>query len=86
MIDFSNRAGDIVEPAGALAAASVAGEIIPRLRGKVVAIVSGRCFTLDRMPDVVDRAEKFAGRKITIHIAFPDRAGALQTLLASMPS
>ena len=25
MMDFSNRAGDIVEPAGALAAASVAG-------------------------------------------------------------
>lgn len=86
MVDFSNRAGDIVEPAGALAAASVAGNVIPHLKGQVVAIVSGRCFTLDQMPSVVDRAEKFSGRKITFIVQLPERPRALEMFLSKMPA
>ncbi len=38
------------------------------------------------MPSVVDRAEKFSGRKITFIVQLPERPRALQVFLSKMPA
>nr|WP_272211692.1 pyridoxal-phosphate dependent enzyme [Marinicella sp. W31]MDC2877584.1 pyridoxal-phosphate dependent enzyme [Marinicella sp. W31] len=66
MTEMLNVEGVVLEPAGALALTAL-GMLAPDdVRGrKIVVLVSGGNFDFDRLPDVKERAMRFAGLKNT---------------------
>ncbi len=81
MLDFLNREGIVMEPAGAL---SVDGlkDIANDIKGKtVVCVVSGGNFDFERLPDVKERAMKFSETKKYFILGLPQRPGALREFL-----
>ncbi|MDN5928817.1 MAG: threonine ammonia-lyase IlvA [Hyphomicrobiales bacterium] len=82
MIEMLNVEGVVLEPAGALAIDAL--KDLPRkdIRGKrVVLVVSGGNFDFERLPDVKERALRFAGLKKYFVFRFPQRPGALRDFL-----
>lgn len=82
MTDMLNVEGVVLEPAGALALAAL--DLLPRvaLNGRtIVAVVSGGNFDFERLPDVKERAMRYAGLKKYFILRLPQRPGALRDFL-----
>ena len=82
MTDMLNVEGVVLEPAGALALAAL--DLLPRvaLSGRtIVAVVSGGNFDFERLPDVKERAMRYAGLKKYFILRLPQRPGALRDFL-----
>lgn len=82
MIDMLNIEGVVLEPAGALSLAALAAMNPADIAGKtIVAIVSGGNFDFERLPDVKERAMRYAGLKKYFVLRLPQRPGALRDFL-----
>ncbi|MDK1386307.1 threonine ammonia-lyase [Sinorhizobium sp. 8-89] len=82
IIDMLNVEGVVLEPAGALSITAL--EILgrERLEGKtVIAVVSGGNFDFERLPDVKERAMRYAGLKKYFILRMAQRPGALRDFL-----
>jgi threonine dehydratase len=81
MIELLNVEGIVLEPAGAMSV-DVLKDLKDQVRGKrVVCITSGGNFDFERLPEVKERALKFAGLKKYFILRFPQRPGALKEFL-----
>ncbi len=82
MIDMLNIEGIVLEPAGALAIDALNRLPREQVRGKrIVCVVSGGNFDFERLPEVKERALRFAGLKKYYVIQLPQRPGALKDFL-----
>ncbi len=80
--EFLNVEGIVLEPAGALAVDALK-DMAQEIRGKrVVCVTSGGNFDFERLPEVKERALKFAGLKKYFILRMPQRPGALRDFLA----
>lgn len=80
MVEMLNIEGVVLEPAGALAIDGLRD--IKDIAGKtVVAVVSGGNFDFERLPDVKERALRYAGLKKYFILQMPQRPGALKDFL-----
>jgi threonine dehydratase len=80
--EMLNVEGVVLEPAGALSLTALAAMDQETLRGKtVVAVVSGGNFDFERLPDVKERAMRYAGLKKYFILRMPQRPGALRDFL-----
>ncbi len=82
MITMLNIEGVVLEPAGALSI-DILQAIDPEvIRGKnVVCVTSGGNFDFERLPEVKERALKYAGLKKYFVLRMPQRPGALKDFL-----
>ncbi len=81
MIEMLNVEGIVLEPAGALSV-DVLPELADQIRGKtVVCVTSGGNFDFERLPEVKERAQRFAGLKKYFILRMPQRPGALRDFL-----
>ncbi len=83
ILDMLNVEGIVLEPAGALAVDVLrdlgeAGELAGR---RVVCVCSGGNFDFERLPEVKERAQRFAGLKKYFILRLPQRPGALRDFL-----
>lgn len=82
MIDMLNVEGVVLEPAGALSIATLAQLEPDELTGKtIVCVVSGGNFDFERLPDVKERAMRYAGLKKYFILRLAQRPGALRDFL-----
>jgi threonine dehydratase len=82
MTDMLNVEGVVLEPAGALSLTAIAAMDRESLAGKtIVAIVSGGNFDFERLPDVKERAMRYAGLKKYFILRLAQRPGALRDFL-----
>ncbi|MGF9695292.1 threonine ammonia-lyase [Rhizobium sp. 0TCS1.26] len=80
--EMLNIEGVVLEPAGALSLTALASLDPAAVRGKtVVAVVSGGNFDFERLPDVKERAMRFAGLKKYFILRLAQRPGALRDFL-----
>jgi threonine dehydratase len=80
--EMLNVEGVVLEPAGALSLTAIAAMDPEVLRGKtVIAVVSGGNFDFERLPDVKERAMRYAGLKKYFILRMPQRPGALRDFL-----
>ncbi|NLS03432.1 threonine ammonia-lyase [Rhizobium sp. P32RR-XVIII] len=80
--EMLNVEGVVLEPAGALSLTALAAMDPQTVRGKtIVAIVSGGNFDFERLPDVKERAMRYAGLKKYFILRMPQRPGALRDFL-----
>lgn len=83
MLDMLNIEGIVLEPAGALTVDVL--DDLGDLRGQtVVCVCSGGNFDFERLPEVKERAQRFAGIKKYFVLRLPQRPGALRELLELM--
>ncbi|MCZ4288562.1 threonine ammonia-lyase IlvA [Hoeflea alexandrii] len=83
MTRILNTEGIVLEPAGALSISALEALGPDKLAGKtVVAVVSGGNFDFERLPDVKERAMRYAGTKKYFILRLPQRPGALRDLLS----
>jgi threonine dehydratase len=76
-----NVEGMVLEPAGALSL-DVLGELADEIAGKtVICVTSGGNFDFERLPEVKERAMRYAGRKKYFILRMPQRPGALKEFL-----
>jgi threonine dehydratase len=81
MLEMLNVEGIVLEPAGALSV-DVLPELADVIRGKtVVCVTSGGNFDFERLPEVRERAQRFAGLKKYFILRMPQRPGALREFL-----
>ncbi len=81
MLEMLNVEGIVLEPAGALSV-DVLPELAEEIRGKtVVCVTSGGNFDFERLPEVKERAQRFAGLKKYFILRMPQRPGALREFL-----
>ena len=83
ILEMLNVEGIVLEPAGALAV-DVLQDLAERgqLTGRrVVCICSGGNFDFERLPEVKERAQRFAGLKKYFILRLPQRPGALRDFL-----
>jgi threonine dehydratase len=81
MLEMLNVEGIVLEPAGALSV-DVLPELADEIRGKtVVCITSGGNFDFERLPEVKERAQRYAGLKKYFVLRMPQRPGALREFL-----
>lgn len=81
MLEMLNVEGIVLEPAGALSV-DVLPELAGVIRGKtVVCVTSGGNFDFERLPEVKERAQRFAGLKKYFILRMPQRPGALREFL-----
>ena len=81
MLEMLNLEGIVLEPAGALSV-DVLGSIAEEIRGKtVVCVTSGGNFDFERLPEVKERAQRYAGLKKYFILRMPQRPGALRDFL-----
>ncbi len=84
MLEMLNHEGIVLEPAGALSV-DVLPELAPLIAGKtVVCVTSGGNFDFERLPEVRERAQRFAGRKKYFVLRMPQRPGALREFLTML--
>lgn len=84
MLDLLNVEGLVLEPAGALSL-DVLDSLRDQIAGKtVVCIVSGGNFDFERLPEVKERAMRFAGTKKYLLLRLPQRPGALRDFLSTL--
>ena len=82
ILEMLNVEGIVLEPAGALAVDALP-ELAEDIRGKrVVCVTSGGNFDFERLPEVKERALRFAGLKKYLVLRMPQRPGALRDFLA----
>jgi threonine dehydratase len=81
MLDMLNIEGIVLEPAGALSVDALK-DLGQAIRGRtVVCVTSGGNFDFERLPEVKERAQKFAGVKKYLILRMPQRPGALKEFL-----
>lgn len=81
LLDMLNVEGIVLEPAGALALDALK-DMGDRIKGKtVVCVSSGGNFDFERLPEVKERAQRFAGVKKYLILRMPQRPGALKDFL-----
>lgn len=81
MLELLNVEGIVLEPAGALSV-DVLPVLADQIRGKtVVCITSGGNFDFERLPEVKERAQRYAGLKKYFILRMPQRPGALREFL-----
>lgn len=81
MLEMLNVEGIVLEPAGALSVDALP-ELADEIRGKtVVCITSGGNFDFERLPEVKERAQRYAGLKKYFILRMPQRPGALREFL-----
>ncbi|MBZ0128589.1 MAG: threonine ammonia-lyase IlvA [Rhodobacteraceae bacterium] len=81
MLEMLNVEGIVLEPAGALSVDALR-DLAPEIVGKrVVCVTSGGNFDFERLPEVKERALKYAGLKKYFILRFPQRPGALMEFL-----
>jgi threonine dehydratase len=82
MTDMLNVEGVVLEPAGALSITALALLDPAQITGKtIVCVVSGGNFDFERLPDVKERAMRYAGLKKYFILRLPQRPGALRDFL-----
>lgn len=80
--EMLNLEGVVLEPAGALSLTALAAMDPEDIREKtIVAVVSGGNFDFERLPDVKERAMRYAGLKKYFILRLPQRPGALRDFL-----
>ncbi|WOS64330.1 threonine ammonia-lyase [Sinorhizobium fredii] len=80
--EMLNVEGVVLEPAGALSITALEALGREELEGKtVVAVVSGGNFDFERLPDVKERAMRYAGLKKYFILRMAQRPGALRDFL-----
>jgi len=76
-----NIEGIVLEPAGALAVDALQ-DLGQAIKGRrVVCVTSGGNFDFERLPEVKERAQRFAGLKKYLILRMPQRPGALKEFL-----
>lgn len=81
ILEMLNGEGIVLEPAGALAVDALA-DLGPELAGRrVVCVTSGGNFDFERLPEVKERALRWAGLKKYFILRLPQRPGALRDFL-----
>ncbi|WP_298905450.1 threonine ammonia-lyase IlvA [uncultured Aliiroseovarius sp.] len=81
ILDMLNVEGVVLEPAGALSIDALK-DLKDEIKGKtVVCVTSGGNFDFERLPDVKERAQRFAGLKKYFLLRLPQRPGALKDFL-----
>lgn len=81
IVEMLNVEGIVLEPAGALAIEALS-EISGIIKGKtVVCVASGGNFDFERLPEVKERAQRYAGLKKYFILRLPQRPGALKDFL-----
>ena len=81
MLEMLNVEGIVLEPAGALSIDALP-DMADQLRGKtVVCLTSGGNFDFERLPEVKERAMRYAGTKKYFILRLPQRPGALRDFL-----
>ncbi|RID90808.1 threonine dehydratase [Gemmobacter lutimaris] len=81
MLEMLNVEGIVLEPAGALSV-DVLPVLAEEIRGKtVVCVTSGGNFDFERLPEVKERAQRYAGKKKYFILRMPQRPGALREFL-----
>ncbi|MBD3665247.1 threonine ammonia-lyase IlvA [Sulfitobacter aestuariivivens] len=81
IVEMLNVEGIVLEPAGAMAIEAL-GEVAGQIKGKtVVCVVSGGNFDFERLPEVKERAQRYAGLKKYFILRLPQRPGALKDFL-----
>ncbi|KIN65729.1 Threonine dehydratase biosynthetic [Sulfitobacter noctilucae] len=84
IVEMLNVEGIVLEPAGALAIEAL-GEVAERIKGKtVVCIASGGNFDFERLPEVKERAQRYAELKKYFILRLPQRPGALRDFLDTL--
>ncbi|SEC66862.1 threonine ammonia-lyase IlvA [Rhodobacter sp. 24-YEA-8] len=84
MLEMLNVEGIVLEPAGALSI-DVLPELAGQIRGKtVVCVTSGSNFDFERLPEVKERAQRYAGLKKYFILRMPQRPGALREFLSML--
>jgi len=84
MLEMLNVEGIVLEPAGALSV-DVLPALADTIRGRrVVCVTSGGNFDFERLPEVKERAQRFAGLKKYFILRMPQRPGALREFLAML--
>ncbi len=79
--EMLNVEGIVLEPAGALSVDALR-DLGPELAGRrVVCVTTGGNFDFERLPDVKERALRFAGLKKYYVLRMPQRPGALRDFL-----
>ena len=78
ILDMLNTEGIVLEPAGALALDALK-DLKDKIKGKtVVCVSSGGNFDFERLPEVKERAQRYAGVKKYFILRLPQRPGALK--------
>jgi len=81
ILDMLNVEGIVLEPAGALSVDALS-DLADEIRGKrVVCVTSGGNFDFERLPEVKERAQRYAGLKKYLLLRLPQRPGALRDFL-----
>jgi threonine dehydratase len=81
IVEMLNLEGIVLEPAGALAIEAIS-DIRSFVRGRtVVCLTSGGNFDFERLPEVKERAQRYAGTKKYFLLRLPQRPGALKDFL-----
>ena len=81
ILEMLNIEGVVLEPAGALALDALK-DLREKVKGKtVVCVSSGGNFDFERLPEVKERAQRFAGIKKYFILRLPQRPGALKDFL-----
>ncbi|MGB3246674.1 MAG: threonine ammonia-lyase IlvA [Sulfitobacter sp.] len=81
IVEMLNVEGIVLEPAGALAIEAL-GVVADQIKGKtVVCVASGGNFDFERLPEVKERAQRYAGLKKYFILRLPQRPGALRDFL-----
>lgn len=84
IVEMLNVEGIVLEPAGALSIDAL-GEVADQIKGKrVVCVASGGNFDFERLPEVKERAQRFAGLKKYFILRLPQRPGALKDFLGML--
>jgi threonine dehydratase len=81
ILDMLNVEGIVLEPAGALSVDALV-DMADDIRGqRVVCVTSGGNFDFERLPEVKERAQRYAGLKKYFLLRLPQRPGALRDFL-----
>ncbi|QBF34126.1 threonine ammonia-lyase IlvA [Thalassococcus sp. S3] len=81
ILEMLNVEGIVLEPAGAMSV-DVLDEMADQIKGEsVVCVTTGGNFDFERLPEVKERAQKFAGLKKYFILRLPQRPGALKDFL-----
>lgn len=84
ILEMLNVEGIVLEPAGALSV-DVLPILADQIAGKtVICLTSGGNFDFERLPEVKERAMRYAGTKKYLMLRLPQRPGALRDFLETL--
>lgn len=84
IVEMLNVEGIVLEPAGAMSVEALS-EIQSFIRGRtLVCVTSGGNFDFERLPEVKERAQRYAGLQKYFILRLPQRPGALRDFLGHL--